>query len=57
MAAGAASRLLIEHDMRLVTGISSIVYVMDHGELIASGPPQEVVRNERVVEAYLGRRH
>jgi branched-chain amino acid transport system ATP-binding protein len=36
---------------------SSIVYVMDHGELIASGPPQDVVRNERVVEAYLGRRH
>jgi branched-chain amino acid transport system ATP-binding protein len=49
--------LLIEHDMRLVTGISNIVYVMDHGELIASGEPQDVVRNERVIEAYLGRRH
>ena len=42
--------------MRLVVGISNVVYVMDHGELIASGEPQEVVRNDRVVEAYLGRR-
>jgi branched-chain amino acid transport system ATP-binding protein len=49
--------LLIEHDMRFVTGISNNVYVMDHGELIASGEPQEIVRNERVIEAYLGRRH
>jgi len=53
---GGMAVLLIEHDMRLVTGISNIVYVMDHGELIASGEPQEVVRNERVIEAYLGRR-
>lgn len=57
LCSGGMAVLLIEHDMRLVTGISSIVYVMDHGELIASGPPQEVVRNDRVVEAYLGRRH
>lgn len=49
--------LLIEHDMRLVVGVSDIVYVMDHGELIAFGQPQDVVRNERVIEAYLGRRH
>jgi ABC-type branched-subunit amino acid transport system ATPase component len=53
---GGMAVLLIEHDMRLVTGISNIVYVMDHGELIASGEPQEVVRDERVIEAYLGRR-
>ena len=49
--------LLIEHDMRLVVGVSDVIYVMDHGELIASGQPQDVVRNERVIEAYLGRRH
>ena len=53
---GGMAVLLIEHDMRLVVGISNVVYVMDHGELIASGEPQEVVRNDRVVEAYLGRR-
>jgi branched-chain amino acid transport system ATP-binding protein len=54
---GGIAVLLIEHDMRLVISVSDVVYVMDHGELIASGPPQDVVRNERVIEAYLGRRH
>lgn len=47
--------ILIEHDMKLVMNICEHIYVLDHGELIAHGGPEEIQSNQRVVEAYLGK--
>ena len=48
------SILLIEHDMKVIMGVSEHITVLDHGEKIAEGDPETVRANPQVVEAYLG---
>jgi len=48
---------MIEHKLKELMSIADRVIVMDHGEVLADGPPGEIVKNPKVVEAYLGSAH
>ena len=47
--------LIVEHNMKVIMGLCETVFVLDHGEMIAQGPPEEIQGNPQVIEAYFGR--
>jgi branched-chain amino acid transport system ATP-binding protein len=49
--------LLIEHVMRVIIGVCRRAIVLDFGHVLAQGEPEAVLRDERVIEAYLGERY
>jgi branched-chain amino acid transport system ATP-binding protein len=51
------SIVMIEHVMRVILGVSDRIVVLDRGEKIAEGTPEEVMRNQRVIDSYLGERY
>ena len=57
IAAQGVTILIIEHLMKVVTSLCSRVVVLHHGELISTGTPPEVMRDPKVVQAYLGKRY